>query len=102
MAVVSGTFANGQSVFNGNPSGALVIPSGKTAFKLTLGGDIDGANTVKAQSSGNNGLTWADGDTYNSAQVDTSVAAVAGTHWRLVTVAGQANKVIHYKMSVES
>lgn len=99
---VSGTFANGQSVGVGIASDVLVIPSGVTAMYLTLGDAIDASNTVKTQKSTNNGLTWADQTTYNSAQNGTSVTVAHGEQWRLVTVAGQASKQISYRMSVEN
>lgn len=101
-AAVAGTFANGQSVGVGQTSGVLVIPSHASAFALYLDGDIDASNTVKVQTSANNGVTWADGDTYDDVEVATSVNAAAGTHVRLMTVAGEANKAINYKLSVES
>ena len=99
---VSGTFANGQSVGVGIASDVLVIPSGVTAMRLTLGDAIDGSNTVKTQKSTSNGLTWADQTTYNSAQNATAVTVAHGEQWRLITVSGQASKQISYRMEVEN
>lgn len=101
-AQVSGTFANGQSVGVGQRSDALVIPSGVTSMFLTLDGDIDASNTVKTRKSTNNGITWADQTTYNSAQAGVAVTVAHGEQWILETVAGQARKVIDYRMSCAS
>lgn len=99
---VSGTFANGQSVSIGATSDVLAIPTNVTSMKLTLGDGIDASNTVKTQKSTNNGHTWADQTTYNSAQNATAVTVAHGEQWRLVTVAGQAFKQIRYRMAAES
>lgn len=96
---VSGTFANGQSVGVGYTSDTLVIPTNVTSMLLTLSGDIDASNTVKTQKSTNNGHTWADQTTYNSAQSAVAVTVAHGEQWRLITVAGQANKAINYRMN---
>lgn len=99
---VSGTFANGQSVGVGIASDVLVIPSGVTAMRLTLGGAIDASNTVKTRKSTNNGLTFSDVTTYNSAQNGTAITVADGEQWIVETVAGQALKEISYKLSCES
>ena len=100
--LVAGTFANGRSVGVGMRSEPLVIPSGVTSMFLTLGGAIDASNTVKTRKSTDNGITWADQTTYNSAQNDTGVTVAHGEQWIVETVAGQALKQISYKLSCES
>lgn len=99
---VKGTFASAQSVAVGQVSDALVIPTGVTSMKLTLGGTIDASNTVKTQKSTNNGQTWADQTTYNSAQTNTAVTVAAGEQWRVQNVAQQAFKTLDYSLSAES
>ena len=99
---IAGTFVSGNSANPGQISDTLVIPSGVTAAKLTVGGAVNASNTVKTQKSTNNGQTWADVTTYNSAQNGTSVPVAHGEHWRLVGVAAQALKAVDYSLSVES
>ncbi len=99
---VKGSFTSGQSVNIGQASDVLVIPSGVVAMALTLGGAIDASNTCKTQKSTDNGQTWADQTTYNSAQAAVAVTVAHGEQWRLVAVAAQALKAIDYTMSVES
>lgn len=100
--LVAGTFANGGSVAVGMRSEPLVIPTDCTVMYLTLGGAIDASNTVKTRKSTNNGLTWSDVTTYNSAQNGTAVTVAGGEQWIVETVAGQALKEISYKLSCES
>lgn len=100
---VKGTFASGNSSNAGSQfSAELVIPTGVTSMRLNIGGAIDANNTVKSQKSVNNGQTWADQTTYNSAQVNTSVAVANGEQWRLALASEQALKAIDYSLSVES
>ena len=107
--IVKGTFASGGSVNLGLLSDTLVIPtpsnapaSGASALKLTLAGSIDASNTCKTQKSVNNGLTWTDQTTYNSAQTLTQVTVAAGEQWRLALVAQQAGKSMDYELSIQS
>ena len=100
--LVAGTFANGGSVANGMRSEPLVVPFGATSMFLTLDGAIDASNTVKTRKSVDNGITWADQTTYNSAQAGTVVTVAHGEQWIVETVAGQAFKAIGYKLSCES
>lgn len=101
-AIVAGTFANAQSVSVGQRSEPLAIPFGVTSMALTLGDAIDASNTVKTRKSTNGGQTWTDQTTYNSAQNGTAVTVAHGEQWIVENVAGQANKQISYKLSVES
>ncbi len=103
-AAIVGTFACGSTPAGAGAmqSGVLVIPSGATTAKLTLGDAIGASNTVKTQKSTNNGATWVDQVTYNAAQAATPVAVVPGEHWRLVNVAIQALSQVSYKFSAES
>lgn len=102
MSIIAGTMTSGQSVNIGIASGVMVVPTNTTSAKLTLGGAINASNTVKTQKSTDNGLTWADQVTYNSAQSDAAVTVVPGEHWRIVSVAMQAFKSIDYKLTCES
>ncbi len=100
---VKGTFASGNSSNAGSQfSDALVIPTGVVSMRLSIGGAIDANNTVKSQKSVNNGHTWTDKTTYNSAQANTAVTVANGEQWRLALVAAQALKAIDYSLSVES
>jgi hypothetical protein len=99
---VKGTFASGGSANVGESSDALVIPSGVTTLRLTLGGTVDASNSVKSQKSTSSGQAWTDQTTYTSAQSAVGVTVAAGEQWRLVVVAQQANKAIDYALSVES
>lgn len=100
---VKGTFYSGNSSNAGSQlSDVLVIPTGVTSMKLSVAGAVNASNTVKTQKSTNNGQTWADQSTYNSAQSNTAVTVVAGEHWRLALVASQVLKAIDYSLSVES
>ena len=111
--VVKGTFASGGSVNLGLLSGVLIIPTppnapgtGVNRLKLTLLNNghsvIDGSNTVKTQKSVDNGQTWADQTTYNSAQNATQVVVVAGEQWRLALVSQQAGRSLDYELSIQS
>lgn len=104
--VVKGTFSSGASVGVGQTSDALVIPTNVTTARLTLLNNsisvIDGSNTVKTQKSTNNGLTWADQTTYNSAQSNVAVTVVPGEHWRFSLVTQQALKSMDYELSAQS
>lgn len=102
MSNISGTFTHGASVNIGNPSGPVIVPTGTTQARLTLGGSIDASNTVKTQKSVNSGLTWADVATYNSAQSAIAIVVVPGEHWRLWPLAGQTMKQIDYSFTCES
>lgn len=101
-AAVAGTFASGSSAGAGMRSDVLVINFGVISMGLTLSGDIDASNTVRAQKSIDNGITWADQVLYNSAQAGVAVTVVHGEQWSLLTVAAQPLKSINYKMSMEN
>ena len=132
-AIIKGSFSNtGPSAFaigtallgQGGPvSEPLVIMTqkgltGTYQLKLTIpnnagagGGPstIDASNTVKTQKSVDNGLTWADGATFNSAQLATLITVVgddnlptASEQWRLALVAQQAVKTMEYELSLEN
>lgn len=111
--VVKGTFAGGGSINLGLVSDVLLIPtppvapgSGVDRLKLTLLNNghsvIDASNTVKTQKSTNNGQTWVDQTTYNSAQNATQVVVVAGEQWRLALVSQQAGRSLDYELSIQS
>ncbi len=99
---IKGTFASGASSNAGQLSDTLVIPTNETSAVLNLSGAIDASNTVKTQKTTDNGLTWADVATYNSAQADTAVTVAHGEQWRLLSLAAQAYKSINYSFSAES
>jgi hypothetical protein len=102
MQNVKGTFASAASFNAGAVSDALVIPTGVTTMRLSIGGTIDASNTVKSQKSVNNGQAWADVTTYNSAQSATAVTVASGEQWRLAIVTQQAVKAMDYALSAES
>lgn len=103
---IKGTFSSGASAGVGQTSAELVIPSGVTTARLTVPNNaistIDASNTVKTQRSLNNGVTWADQTTYNSAQSSTAITVAHGEQWRLSLVAQQAFKSMDYTLSCES
>jgi len=101
-ATIAGTLVSGRSANVGIATAPMVVPTNTISAKLTLGGAIDASNTCKTQKSTNNGLTWADQSTYNSAQAAVGVTVAAGEHWRIVSVAAQAIKQIDYKLTCES
>lgn len=98
---IAGTFASAQSSNLGAISDVLVIPSGVTVAKITLGGVIDASNTCKTQKT-TNGLTWSDVTTYNSAQSNVSVTVAHGEQWRIALITQQVFKQLEYSFSVES
>jgi len=111
--IVKGTFTAGGSVNLGQVSDVLVIPTPSNApavnassMKVTLLNNghsvIDASNTVKTQRSVNNGLTWVDQTTYNSAQARTNVSVNAGEQWRLALVSQQQGRSLDYELSIES
>jgi hypothetical protein len=111
--IVKGTFTAGGSVNLGQVSDVLVIPtpsnapaSGASAMKVTLLNNghsvIDANNTVKTQVSTNNGQTWTDQTTYNSAQNRTQVSVSHGQQWRLALVSQQQGRSLDYELSIES
>lgn len=106
MSIVKGTFVSASTVAVGQLSDALVIPSGVTSMKVSLGGakggTINASNTVRTQKSTNSGQTWANVTTYNSAQASASVAVAMGEQWRLQVITQQAGKSLGYELSVES
>lgn len=83
-------------------SDTLVIPSGVTTAILNIAGNIDASNTVRAQSSTDNGQTWAAGTLYSSAQTNVGITVSHGQHWRLFGNLTQAWKTIQASLSVES
>lgn len=99
--VLKGSFVSAGSVSVLEISPILVIPSGTTVAKLTLNG-LDASNTVKTQKSTNNGFSWTDQTTFNANQAATPVTVAHGEHWRLVSVAQQAGKVMDYEFSAQS
>jgi hypothetical protein len=100
---IAGTFACGASAGGGGQtSPQLVIPSSTTIAKLTLSGAIDANNTCKTQRSTDNGATWVDQTTYNSAQANVPITVAHGEHWRLVSIVMQAIREIRFKLSVEN
>jgi hypothetical protein len=100
-AVVSGTFASGQSAAPFVPSDVLVVPDLTTNIYLTLTGDIDANNTVRRRRSLDNGQTWANGTTYTAPISGVSVLVTAGDQWSFQTVLSQPGKTIGWKISAE-
>lgn len=127
-AVVKGSFSNtGPSAFalgavEGPVSEALVILTkkgleGTYQLDITIpnneatGGPstINASNTVKTQKSVNNGITWTDVTTYNSAQNATLVTVVgtdglptASEQWRVALVSQQAGKSLEYELALDN
>ena len=119
-AMAIGTLLLGQGGLVSEP---LVIPTqkgllGTYQMKVTIpnnagasGGPsvIDASNTVKTQKSTDNGRTWADVTTYNSAQLGTlvtvagpdNIPATLSEQWRLALVAQQVMKSMEYELSLE-
>ncbi|MBI2798964.1 MAG: hypothetical protein HYX63_01555 [Gammaproteobacteria bacterium] len=81
---------------------ALRLTTGTLQFDGTFKNQLDASNTIKTQKSVDNGETWADQATLNSAQNQAQVVMAQNERWRLATVAMQAGKQIDYEISVQS
>lgn len=99
---VKGTFTSAGSVGVGALSADLLIPSGCVVMYLSLAGTIDASNTAKTQKSTDQGASWSDVTTYNSAQSLTPVTVATGERWRFALVTQQASKDMRYALSAQS
>lgn len=98
---IKGTF---QSKLADTPSAisdVLVIPNGKASARLNLRGGDSGVDTVKAQKTVDNGVTWSDEHSYTTPQANTTFAVAHGEQWRL-QMDGMPDSAIDYSLSAES
>jgi hypothetical protein len=108
---IQGTFVSGSSPGPGQTSDVLVIPAGTVngaatySARLTLPSNpistIDASNTARTQRSLDNGVTWANQVTYNSAQNNVAITVAPNEQWRLQLITQQAFRSMDYSLSVE-
>lgn len=103
-STIAGTFSTsangiGAGLFD-QQSGVLVVPSsGRVVINAS---PLDTNNKIRLQTSTDNGVTWSSVSTFTTDQVDNVTTPTPGHQRRLVVVAMEAGKTIHYKMTAES
>jgi hypothetical protein len=100
-----GTFATGANAAglgDQQSESALVGFQSSGVGTIAISGDIDASNTVRLQKRTTPGGAFSTVQTYNAVTTPTNVSVAAGEEYRVITVAMQPFKAIHYKFSLES